>query len=66
LKSKSEIDRIKTIYKPVRQKLTVSGFETIEKLSQAKLRDLTSIDGIGKATAKKIMASVRAYLKTQK
>lgn len=41
------------------EKLNKAGFETLDKLSRAQIKDLTAIPGIGKKTAEKIIEAVK-------
>ena len=56
----SKIKSLDGVGKKAEKTLIAAGFDTIEKISQANLTDLTKLDGIGKKTAEKIIASAKA------
>jgi predicted flap endonuclease-1-like 5' DNA nuclease len=43
--------------------LKEAGIDTVEKLANAKLEDLTDLKGIGKATAEKLIENAKNILK---
>jgi len=52
---KSNLSKIESITEVMANKLQKSGIDTIEKLKQSKVEDLTKVPGIGEAKAKKLL-----------
>lgn len=58
-KVESELSRLEGVGERTAELLRKAGFDSVEKLAQAKTADLTSIVGIGEKTAQKIINSAK-------
>lgn len=71
LRSKTEIekvnqmliDKIKGVGPKTKKALVKAGFKTAGKIAKADIKELTEVDGVGKKTAEKILASAKELLK---
>jgi transcription termination factor NusA len=47
----------------IRNRIVEAGFNSLEKIANAKLEDLMEVDGVGQVTAERIQAQAQAKLK---
>ena len=61
----AKIKSLDGVGKKAEKTLTEAGFDTAEKIADADIKDLTKLEGIGKKTALKIIASAKSKLSTK-